>query len=148
MITITNKTKRMRVFLVPHEILCKAKGRCHCDISADHKCAGVVSSLIPHKSPGRLTFADITLERGATKDKDLYDWFADVANTASGLGLVEPGYKRNMDIVQLDRDGSELRRWTVMNAWPTKFVAGDWDNSTDDNLVESVTLAYDFFELA
>ncbi|MEO1336864.1 MAG: phage tail protein, partial [Myxococcota bacterium] len=26
-------------------------------------------SLIPNKSPGRLTFADVTLERGATKDR-------------------------------------------------------------------------------
>ncbi|MCP4676582.1 MAG: phage tail protein [Deltaproteobacteria bacterium] len=105
-------------------------------------------SLTPHKSPGRLTFADITLERGATKDKDLYDWFTDVAFTSSGIGLVEPGYKRNIDIVQLDRDGGELRRWTVYNAWPTKFVAGEWDNSSDENIIESVTLAYDYFEIS
>ena len=104
--------------------------------------------LTPHKSPGRLTFSDITLERGATADKDLYNWFADVAKTSSGLGLNEPDYKRNIDTVQLDRDGSELRRWTVYNAWPTKFVAGDWDNSAGENLVESVTLTYDHFEIS
>jgi hypothetical protein len=28
-------------------------------------------SLIPNKSPGRLTFSDVTLERGATQDRDL-----------------------------------------------------------------------------
>jgi len=31
-------------------------------------------SLIPNKSPGRLTFSDVTLERGATQDRDLFDW--------------------------------------------------------------------------
>src|SRR5690349_20283760 len=61
--------------------------------------------LIPHKSPGRLTFADITLERGASIDKDLYQWFQDVIQTASGLGLPDAIYKRNFDVVQKDRDG-------------------------------------------
>jgi hypothetical protein len=27
------------------------------------------------------------------------------------------------------------------------FVAGDWDNEADENVIESVTLTYDFFEL-
>ena len=40
-------------------------------------------SLIPNKSPGRLTFSDVTLERGATEDRDLFDWFQDVAITSS-----------------------------------------------------------------
>lgn len=104
-------------------------------------------SLIPHKSPGRLTFSDVTLERGATQDRDLYDWFNEVAIMSSGLGLTGPFYKRNGDIVQQDRDGTTLRRWAITRAWPTKFVAGEWDNEADENVIESVTLTYDFFEL-
>ncbi len=104
-------------------------------------------SLIPNKSPGRLTFADVTLERGATQDRDLFDWFQDVAVTASGLGLVDNAYKRNLDIVQQDRDGTTLRRWSLTGAWPVKFVAGEWDNEADENVIESVTLTFDFFEL-
>ena len=104
-------------------------------------------SLIPNKSPGRLTFADVTLERGATRDHDLFDWFQDVAITSSGLGLPDVVYKRNLDIVQQDRDGVTLRRWTLVRAWPVKFVAGEWDNESDENVIESVTLTYDFFEL-
>jgi phage tail-like protein len=105
-------------------------------------------ALIPNKSPGRLTFADVTLERGATEDQDLFDWFAQVADAAANAGLNEPEFKRNLDIVQQDRDGSELRRWRLNNAWPVKFVAGDWDNEADENVIESVTLTYDFFEIA
>ena len=97
-------------------------------------------SLIPNKSPGRLTFADVTLERGATQDRDLFDWFQDVAITSSGLGLTDVNYKRNLDIVQQDRDGTTLRRWSLSRAWPVKFVAGDWDNEADENVIESVTL--------
>ena len=104
-------------------------------------------SLIPNKSPGRLTFSDVTLERGATQDRDLFDWFQDVAITSSGLGLTDVNYKRNLDIVQQDRDGLTLRRWSLSRAWPVKFVAGEWDNESDENVIESVTLTYDFFEL-
>jgi len=104
-------------------------------------------ALIPNKSPGRLTFADVTLERGATADQDLFDWLTEVADASANAGLSEPEFKRNLDIVQQDRDGSELRRWRLHNAWPVKFVAGDWDNEADENVIESVTLTYDFFEL-
>jgi hypothetical protein len=34
-------------------------------------------------------FAVVTLKHGATQDRDLFDWFQDVAYTASGLGLVD-----------------------------------------------------------
>lgn len=104
-------------------------------------------SLIPNKSPGRLTFADVTLERGATMDRDLFDWFTQVAEASANIGLREPLFKRNLDIVQQDRDGTTLRRWSLTGAWPVKFVAGDWDNEADENVIESVTLTYDFFEL-
>lgn len=103
--------------------------------------------VIPDKTPGRLTYSDITLERGATLNRDLYEWFRSVANAASGQGLVDAYYKRTLDIVQKDRDGLTLRRWRLHNAWPQKFVAGDWDSDSDENVIESVTLTYDYFEL-
>lgn len=105
-------------------------------------------SLIPNKSPGRLTFSDVTLERGATEDHDLFDWFQDVAIASSGQGLVDPFYKRSGDIIQNDRDDTELRRWNLVRAWPVKFVAGEWDNDADEVVIESVTLTYDWFELS
>ena len=104
-------------------------------------------TLIPNKSPGRLTFADVTLERGATSDKNLFDWLTQVADASANAGLNEPEFKRNLDIIQQDRDGSTLRRWRLSGAWPVKFVAGEWDNEADENVIESVTLTYDFFEL-
>ena len=102
-------------------------------------------ALIPQKSPGRLKFADVTLERGACKDHDLYDWLEEVAVASANAGVNEPGFKRNLDIVQQDRDGSTLRRWSLTGAWPVKFVAGAWDNEADENVIESVTLTFDFF---
>ena len=104
-------------------------------------------SLIPDKSPGRLTFSDVTLERGVTNDRDLYDWFLEVATAASDTGLNEPDYRRTMDIEQLDRLGNVIRTWRLFNAWPQKFMAGEWDKEADENVIESVVLTYDYFDL-
>jgi phage tail-like protein len=103
--------------------------------------------IIPHKSPGRVTFADVTLERGATQDRDLFDWATEVARVAAGVGLVDDAYKRHVEVVQQDRDGRRLRGWPLFNAFPVKFVAGEWDNDSDDVVIESLTLTYDYFDL-
>jgi len=105
-------------------------------------------TVLADKSPGRVTVPDITLERGATSDPDAYNWFLEVVNMASGNGEVTPGYKRTLDIVQLDRDGSEMERWTVVNAWPRQFTAGSWDNTADETRIETLILACDYFQKA
>ena len=76
-----------------------------------------------------------------------YCWFQDAAITSSGLGLTDVDDKGNLDILQQDRDGTTLRRWSLSQAWPVKFVAGDWDNEADENVIKSVMLTCDFFEL-
>jgi phage tail-like protein len=104
-------------------------------------------ALIPNKSPGKLKFADVTLERGATQDLDFYVWLLSVADASANVGLVEPAFKRNGRILQQDRDGSTLRPWELYNAWPIKYVAGAWDNEADENVIETLTLTFDYFTL-
>jgi len=99
-------------------------------------------SLIPNKQPGRVTVPDVELTRGASDDLDLWGWMQQVV--AASQVVVDPSQKRTLDIIQQDRTGAELRRWTLINAWPVRFKAGDWDNNADENVVESITLAYDY----
>ena len=103
-------------------------------------------TLSPDKSPGRVSFTDITLERGATDDEDMFEWFKEVVDAVNNVGLAEPEYERSIDIVQQDRAGNELRRWRCFRSWPTKFMAGDWDNEADENVIESMTLTYKAFD--
>lgn len=104
-------------------------------------------SLIPSKTPGNVNFADITLERGAVaNDSDLYDWFVQVVDAAAGTGLVDDAYKRSMTLSIRDRNGAVLKRWRIFNAWPLKFAAGEWDASSSEKNIESVTLTYDSFK--
>lgn len=103
-------------------------------------------AITAEKSPGRVKVSDVVCDRGATKDLDLWNWFKQVANMAAGTGEVDDLYKRTVDIVQKDRDGTELRRWTMHDAWPSKFVAGDWDNGADGNVIESITIVQKYFD--
>lgn len=103
--------------------------------------------IIPFKEPGRMKFSDLTIERAATQDADLYNWFMATTNAALNGGLASPLFKRNGSIVQLDRDNRTLRRWQFKQAYPKKFVAGAWDNASDDFTMEQVVLSYTYFTL-
>lgn len=106
-------------------------------------------SIVADKTPGRLTFPNLTLERGATDDLDLFNWMREVAIGSSNQGLPDSLYKRNGDLVQLNRDNTTRRRWSFFNSWPRRFEAANgWDNEVDENAIELVELVYDFFETA
>jgi phage tail-like protein len=103
-------------------------------------------SIIPFKMPGRTTFSDVTLDYGATKDGSLYAWLMQGAVAGGTVGGNGFAFKRPVDIIEFDRPSSiQLNRWHLANAWPTRFVAGEWDNESDDFTISSVTLTYDFF---
>ena len=104
--------------------------------------------IIPHKEPGRITVPDVTLERGQSGDVDLYNWALETANLAAGVGTVEEDLKRGLDVVQYDRAGNEKRRWRLHKAFVKKFVAGSWDNSADDFVIEQIVIVYDYPEKA
>lgn len=104
-------------------------------------------TMIPIKEPARMSFSDLTIERAATKDADLYNWFQLTANAALNGGLRSPQFKRTASIVQFDRDNRALRRWLLSGLWPMSFTAGAWDNNSDDFTIEQVVLCYDYFQL-
>lgn len=99
-------------------------------------------SLIADKQPGLVTVPDVTLTRGSTDDLDFYNWVQEVASRDAGL--VFPFHQRTVDVVQTNRLGAEIRRWTLVDAWPTDWTAGEWDNNADENVMETVVLAYKY----
>jgi len=101
--------------------------------------------LTPEKNPGRVTFSKITLARGATSDLDLHQWGLDGANAATNSGLTGNAPKRDIAIVQLDRDKTELQRFNVFGAFITKYMTGGWDNEADEYRIESAELDFHHF---
>ena len=102
--------------------------------------------LHPHNAPGLVTFPEVTLERGATDDYDTYNWFRDTYDAAAGTGMVTPDLYRTLDVVQLDRDGSELKRFRLYKCYCRRWSAGDWDNDADEVRIETTVIVFDYFE--
>lgn len=90
-------------------------------------------SIFPEKDPGIGNVENLILEKGATDNDDMYNWFKDIAN-----GIVN---KKNISIVQQDRAGNEIERWNNYNVFPLSFQAGDHDASDSTKNIRSLELA-------
>lgn len=97
-------------------------------------------SVAPQKEPGKVTYDNIVLTRGVTDNEDLWDWFDLAAQQSEDLA------KKDLALVQTDRAGTELRRWDIIDAFPVRFMAGDWDATAEENVVEELELAMESFE--
>lgn len=106
--------------------------------------AGVIG--VADESPGKVKFSDVTLTVGATSNNELHDWWLQVIDAAANAGQPDETYKKNVAIVQRDRDGTELRRHNLVKAWPKKFVYGSWDAKAEENVMEELTLRYHYPE--
>lgn len=102
-------------------------------------------TLLADKTPGVVTVPNITLERGATRNLEMYLWFKEVVDVTSEQGNIDGQYDRDIDIVQLDRDGTEIDRWNVTAAWPRMFSAGEWDNEAEEVVITKLELVIESF---
>src|SRR5689334_21109663 len=62
-------------------------------------------ALGPRLFPGQTKHSRLSLKRGYTDDSTLYTWFEDVMT-----GRTE-NIRRNISIVQIDMNGTEVFRW-------------------------------------
>ena len=101
---------------------------------------------VSDQSPGRVKFTTITLSIGATDNSELSRWRQQVIDASADSGLPDAEYKRNVAVVVLDRDGKEKRRYNLFEAWPSKYIAGEFDAGAEENVIEEVTLTYKRYE--
>lgn len=104
------------------------------------------SLVVANQSPGLYKTTPVTLKVGVTDNDELYNWWEEVVDAEANAGEPDDAYKKNVAVVQKDRDGSELKRWNLFEAWPKKFVAGEWDAKAEENTMEEITLVYRRFK--
>jgi phage tail-like protein len=92
------------------------------------------------KLPGRVRYGNVTLERGLTTSRELFDWWMTVVN-----GNVQ---RRNVAVVLLDDARQSLMRWLLRDAWIAKIEVGSMQAKGNDVLIESVVLTHEGLELA
>lgn len=118
-------------------------------------------SMFDQKVAGRAKFNDITLEKGVPQDNvelDIMAWIRQciTVNAAGGAGSIggfpiadaaAGGYLRDVDIVVYDRHGAKVRTFTLYGAWVKSYKPGDLEGGSSDNIIESMTLTYQYYDV-
>lgn len=93
----------------------------------------------PHKLPGRAKFTNVTLKRGVTDSKDLWEWFS---------GGIQGQIKRKtVHIILCDAKGEEVKRWTFDGAYPIKWTGPSLNANETVLAIETLELAHEGMEL-
>ncbi|MFZ0061841.1 MAG: phage tail protein [Pyrinomonadaceae bacterium] len=90
------------------------------------------------KLPGRASFSDITLKRGITESRDLYDWHRSL--------LQGQNDRRNGKIILLDDGGAEVVRWLFREAWPRKWEGPELNAMNNEVAIETFVLTCESIE--
>ncbi|KFA94831.1 phage tail protein [Archangium violaceum] len=100
---------------------------------------GTDPTLGHREIPSLLSFSTITLKRGITDDRALWDWREGVSKGAP--------VRRTLSIILRDDTGAEKIRWNVRNAWPSKWSGPSFDATTDELGIETLELTHEGIEV-
>jgi phage tail-like protein len=89
----------------------------------------------PLKLPGLKKYGNITLKKGLTSSMVLYDWII-----AGVEGAVE---RKTVTITALDETGSDAASWQVINAWPSRYSAPDFNATANEVAIETLEIAHE-----
>lgn len=89
----------------------------------------------PMKIPGLKKYGNITLKKGLADSIVLYEWMI-----AGVDGAVE---RKTITITLLDDTEEAVASWQVINAWPVKYTAPDFNATSSEVAVESLEIAHE-----
>ena len=89
----------------------------------------------PLKIPGLKKYGNITLKQGLTTSTVLYDWIIAGVN-----GAVD---RKTITITLLDDEEAPAASWQVINAWPTKYTAPDFNATSSEIAIDTLEIAHE-----
>ena len=89
----------------------------------------------PMKIPGLKKYSNITLKKGLADSKVMYDWVI-----AGVDGAVQ---RKTITISLMDETAAVVASWQVINAWPVKYTAPDFNATSSEVAVESFEIAHE-----
>jgi len=91
---------------------------------------------VVHVIPGQVRYGDVMLRYGLTASTELWQWMLTAVS-----GTVE---RRNVSVLMLDSGGAtEVMRWNLTNAWPSKWRGAPLDALNHEVAIESLTLVFE-----
>ena len=89
----------------------------------------------PMKIPGLKKYGNITLKQGLADSMVLYEWIAEGVS-----GAVQ---RKTITITLLDEEENPAASWQVINAWPTKYTAPDFNATSSEVAIETLEIAHE-----
>ncbi len=89
----------------------------------------------PMKLPGLKKYGNITLKQGVTDSTVLYDWIM--------MGVEGDVERKTLTITLQDATGAAVASWQVINAWPTKYTAPDFNATSSEVAIETLEIAHE-----
>jgi len=92
-------------------------------------------AIAPRKLSGLNKYGNITLKRGMSLDKQLYEWRKTVVD-----GDIT---RKNLSIVLQNEKHDEVARWNIFNAWISKLSIADLKANANEIAIETVELTHE-----
>ena len=89
----------------------------------------------PYKIPGLKKYGNITLKKGLTDSLVMYEWLI--------TGVDGPVDRKTITITSMDEAGEDVASWQVINAWPIKYTAPDFNATSSEVAIETVEIAHE-----
>lgn len=91
--------------------------------------------ITPRKLPGLVKYGNISLKWGVTDSMDLYEWLQEcVEGTVS---------RKTVTIIAINEEGDDVATWQVIEAWPAKYTAPDFNATASEVAIELLELAHE-----
>jgi phage tail-like protein len=97
---------------------------------------------VMRKLPGQSTFEPVVLERGCSDSQMFNEWISLIfsSDRIDGNQPDETSWRRTVTIYLRDKSGNRVKKWTVLNAWPSQHMVNNLDASGNEVLIETLTL--------
>ena len=89
----------------------------------------------PYKIHGLKKYGNITLKKGLTDSLVMYEWLI--------TGVDGPVDRKTITITSLDESEQPVASWQVINAWPVKYTAPDFNATSSEVAIETVEIAHE-----
>lgn len=106
-------------------------------------------SLSDQKTAGRVTYPPVTFKKGKNQtgvDNSILQWQQAIADAASGTGGLPTTYFRDIDVVEYDRTGTEVRRYRLYQCFIQRAKLGEYVGSSSEPVIEEVVVEFNRFD--
>jgi phage tail-like protein len=103
----------------------------------EHRELTLLGKEVIKKLPGQKKWGDISLKKGKTDSKKLWDWHKQVQE-----GKIDEA-RKNGSVVLFDYAKGEIARWNFINGWPSKVSIGSLQAGGNDILMEELTIVHE-----